>query len=238
MAQQVLHARVQFMSTDAHTDNCSNDFYFEATGAGPDIDLDAVVSPTTAIQSFYNNTVSGQSAALGSYISPKMDRSTNGSLIAYYDVTTHLDGSPAGSPIRTVSWTLTTSTASSYLPPGCSACMGYRGDYDSDLEHVGNTRPRSRDRGRIYLGPLTSVANGGAGGLIVDPFKTDYLLQFNAIARLHNVGETNQFNLVQWSRRSARVKAVTFYALNEGISYTRLRADENVNRVHNWQPIT
>jgi hypothetical protein len=57
------------------------------------------------------------------------------------------------------------------------------------------------------------------------------------MATTKNQGETNQFNLVQWSRKNASVGKVTNYFVDEAISYQRRRADDTINRVHNWVPV-
>lgn len=237
MAQQVVHARVVFGTTNQYLDPSTNDFYFEATGAGPTIDFDALLGPTQVITAFYNAVAAGSPQAVHTYMAGDIDRTSNASLIEYYDVTNHLDGTPAGSPIRQDMFTLSPSGGGGSLPPGVAACVGYRADYGGSPEFTPGSRPRARLRGRFFVGPLAQPAIQSSGGLLAVSFLEALQLSFSAMATTKNQGETNQFNLVQWSRRGQHVHQITNYYVDEACCYQRRRADDTANRVHDWTPV-
>lgn len=140
--------------------------------------------------------------------------------------------------------------------------LGYRADYGTAIEHgpitnlpsdddaidqgappthLGRSRPRARLRGRFYLGPLewialasSSAGPGNIAGALHSLFKSDLAGAFNALAQTFFPGAPDQFNLVQWSRRSAAVNAVRWYYVNEFAATVRRRTDVTQARVHNW----
>jgi hypothetical protein len=230
----VLHARVLLGSTVPLVDAPSYDFYFEATGSDVNIDFTATITPTTAIKAFFNTAAGGATHAASYYLLSDLDYTTNASKIEYYDVTAHLDGTPSGSPVRIDAFTLTGGGTGTGIPPGAAICIGYRRDYGTDIEHVAGTRPRARDRGRVYIGPLNLAASGTADGSVNSGCQTDMKAQFDALAATQNTGLASQFNLVQWSRKNASVGAVRWYFVDEGFCYQRRRGDDTSNRVHTW----
>lgn len=237
MAQQVLHARVLLASTNSLVDNPSIDLYFEATGSDVSIDFSQPETPTTDIKFFFNSVTGSQSKAVEYYLSNALDTSTNACKIEYYDVTTHLDGTNAGSPIRIDTFTLPGGAPGPALDPGAAVCCGYRRDYGSDIEHVPGSRPRARDRGRIYLGPLSIAALASGGSQVAALAVQDIGIAFDFLAQTSNLGQPSQFNLVQWSRKNASVASVRWFFVDEGFTYQRRRGDDTANRVHNWQAV-
>jgi hypothetical protein len=238
VAQQVLHARVLFTSTQQFVDSPSIDLYWEATGSAVDLDFSTTPNPTSMTQAFFSSATGAQTAALHLYMSAALDRSTNACKIEYYDVTTHLNGSNAGSPVRIDSFTLGAAANSTIAPPGVSIVVGYRRDYGSDLEHAPGTRPRARDRGRIYFGPLDyAVTTGSTDGSIHGSTVADLGIAFGQLAADQNEGMPNQFNLVQWSRKNADTATVKWFFVDEGWTYQRRRGDDTANRVHTWTAV-
>jgi hypothetical protein len=258
LTQQVAHARVILPSTDANTDNCSIDFYAEATGSDTTLDFTDSVTPQTVVEQFFN-TASG-THAVAYYINSIISRATNACQIDWTDITAHLDGSPAGTPFRTDTFTLGTSAGTQGLPATVAACVALRRAYGSDLErgssaslptdeaaqdegapatHTGVTRPRARDRGRIYIGPLNiSALNSSVPGTWDPTFTTSISDTVYNTYATQNGGQHNQFNFVLWSRRNASVGDCSYYYLNEGCATVRRRGDTTQARVHAWNLIS
>jgi len=257
MTQQVLRARVFLPSTDVNTDNVSMDFVAEATGSDASLDFTDTPNPLTALTAFFN-TNSG-SHPLAYYINSIISRASNACSITWTDITAHLDGSPAGTPYRTDTFTLGTSAGTQGMPAQLAACVALRRAYGSDLErgasaslpsderaidegapstHTGITRPRARDRGRIYFGPLNlNPLNSSTPGTWDNTFKTDIVNACQALYSTFNGGTHNQFNFVLWSRRNASVGDVAFVYLNEGVATQRRRGDTTQSRVHAWTAV-
>lgn len=76
--------------------------------------------------------------------------------------------SPIGE--RTFSITTLSSTAS---PPELAVCISLHADLTNAYEEWGATRPASRRRGRMYLGPLASAVFSSSTGLISSTHQTD-----------------------------------------------------------------
>lgn len=252
MTQQVAHARVIFTSSNVNVDNSSFGLTFEATGSDTALDFTDSETPTTAVTTFVNG--------FATLISDAISRSTNATLIEWYDVTANLNGSPAGAPFRTDAFTLGASSGAESMPPGLAACVSYRRAYGTDSEHgvsaaiptgdravdegapsthTGITKPRARDRGRLFIGPinLSMLASSAQDGEMAPGAVTTIESAVNGLANTKNALSHNQFNWVQWSRQNASVANVAFYSMPYGISYQRRRADEQLTRVSSWTAV-
>lgn len=257
MTQQVVRARVTLPSLANGTDNVSNDFIIEATGSDTTLDFVDSTTPQGLIESFYN--APRTTNAVGAYINADISRATNACRIDWYDITAHLDGSPAGSPFRTDMFSLVAAAGGLALPPQCAAVIAVRRDYNTDIEHgvtatlptddkaqdegapvthSGLTKPRARDRGRLYLGPLTTACLTGTSGTLSTTFVNDLTAAINACFDTQNSTAHNQFNIVQWSRRNASVNPTRWFYINEAMGTVRRRADVTQSRVHNWVAVT
>lgn len=167
-----------------------------------------------------------------------------------YDITTHLDGGPHGSPIYTgLVVGSAAPSALTALPAGLCVCVSYRSDFGTDLEegpsvstiptadfaqdegapatHTGRTRPKSRDRGRLYIGPLdqgivdsTTGLTGESrpGGTFLDTLR-HAAYQVIIDATLAAAGA----RWAQWSRRNATVKIVNGGNVANSFTYQRGR---------------
>jgi len=104
------------------------------------------------IQDFYSTIATGGVTSVGAKLSNEIKTTTNAHRIDFYDVPT--TGGPIGAPVATRNFTIST-VSTSGLPEECAAVLGFRAEYGTDVEFGSGTRPRSRDRNRIYLGPLS-----------------------------------------------------------------------------------
>jgi hypothetical protein len=90
------------------------------------------------------------------YLSPSL---TGDIHVEVFNVTSHLDGGAAGPPVLVAAYsTLTISTTTTPLPNEVAACITWHPAYGSVPEFGPGTRPRSRIRSRIYVGPFNTTA--------------------------------------------------------------------------------
>lgn len=170
------------------------------------------VAGTAAIDrvgGFYRDTGVGQTLSIGKYLAKCIDRGPGKFLIEQYDITGHLDGSPHGPPIVTVPLDMAVYTGSDAdLPAEVAACVSFHADLSAVSEHVGNTRPRARRRGRIFVGPLKAgtATLGGPNEVFLDgTFRADLAAAgHNLLAGLTADGAPLQV----WSRVDAVVRPV------------------------------
>jgi hypothetical protein len=203
-----------------------------------------------AVVAFFNTTAAGASLALSGYLSASLDANTNHSTVSLYDVTNHLDGTAAGSPILVTPWTLGTRAAISAMPEGVCAVLGMQAAYGTDVEfgtaapiptppdivadfgaastHTGRPRLRARDRGRIYFGPLASTAltteAGTARAVLSAQFQTDIKKAAFALADV-SISSTPTWAMRVWSRRNAGVKLIDHFRTADRPGYQRRRVD-------------
>lgn len=216
---QTCHVTVTLPAiTGLAKDDVVNTFTFnDPVGILP-ADLDAIGA---AIFDFYRGVAAPQINTVDSYIGPAISRS-NLVTVRYYDVDGHLNGSPAGSPERVdaAAFSLGGSSSSTGLPSEVACCITLYADYLGDVEFAPGARPRARDRGRLYIGPLNTAAQTTAiGRTRPDPAMiTDFAESAARLARAP-MGP----KLVVWSRRSATVKPVTRVSVDDAFDTQRRR---------------
>lgn len=138
--------------SDIPKDAVQNQFAFSFAGTPGESDFTTL---TTYISSFYDECTGPSSSWLAACIAT----GTAAHDIEYFDLTGHLDGSPHGVPIITQHFTITNSNTTFSLPNEVAVCLSFRAAYGSDVEFGGGgTRPRSSDRGRVFIGPLGDVS--------------------------------------------------------------------------------
>jgi len=218
----------------------------------------------SVISNFFLTTITGQAAALGTYLANSLSRTAS---ISVYDVTTELGGTPAGVPIYIPTFTLPAASSNQDLPAAAAVCCGYRAAYGTDMKagavtelpspkraikdgapatHMGTTRPQARDRGRFYFGPLNSSASAAFisesprpdGDQVAPALRSDLFLQLGQLGEQQDIGGTNPMNWVVWSRRAASVKEIAFTYVDEGFATVRRRQTTALARAHSWAGIS
>lgn len=253
MTQQVAKARITLTQDVSLTDICHIDLVAEATGSDTGLDFGSALSPQDAIAEFFNTNFGTQ--PVNFYLSSAVTRTANAIQIDWTDITAHLDGSPAGPPFRTDFITISTEGGIDKMPPQLAVCCGYRRAYGGDIErgvtasvptpdravdlgapstHSGQIRPRSRDRGRFYLGPMATHSLDATTGNLLSTARADILAALQDLFATQNSGGANQFRFVQWSRANASVGPAGFVFVDEGFATQRRRQDVTVARVHAW----
>jgi hypothetical protein len=133
-------------------DDSVNTFYFASGSAMDNGKLDSIAA---YVDSFYNSNPAGHGTHVSDYYAWDRDRGSGKCSFKWY----LMPGAPGpiGSPIHTSTWTFGSSVTSlQNLPDNDAACLSYRGD----ITGVTNLR---RHRGRIFLGPLNSLALQNTG---------------------------------------------------------------------------
>jgi len=161
----------------------------------------AVTEINNKLLDFYNGAHGPSGQELAQYISHSMSRGVSACHWHFYDITTVLDGSPAGSPFHTTDWALgSAAVGSTDLPAEVAVVLSYHSTYGSAPERgPNNTRPRQRLRGRIFLGPLNSsaITASSSGRVVNDPNFRETIAA--CAATLMTTGTLTAM-WVQWSR--------------------------------------
>lgn len=216
-----IFAEVVFAPTSGvPEDNVVNTFTFQTAAVG---------SPTSAdyddiavfLQSFYNNAqTSGSTVA--NLLGTQLSRAANGVTIKQYDLDGHLLGDAHGSPRRVSTFTLGASQGGeTNMPSEVAICLSYHALLTDFQQELGNTRPAARRRGRLYLGPLCTLArtqDATTGDVKVSSVARSTLTQA-ATALL----ASPTVSWSQWSRKQAAVSDVTGGFVDDAFDTQRRR---------------
>lgn len=148
----------------------------------------AFQAPTTSVganmQAFFNVKPTGATFSLAAWLSPWLSRAANLAEQLTYDLTNFLGGQPTlGAPIGVNLWTLG-ATAQAPLPQEICCALSIHALDNLIPEHGPGTRPKSRYRGRVYLGPLGNSVLATASGnraQVNTVFRADVALIANAL---------------------------------------------------------
>lgn len=200
-------------------DAVQNTFAFERTALEPPVTAGAAIK--AALDNFYNTAGAGGSS-VGSQLAESLSTTADAGRIQVYDVTADLGGTAHGSPVYDQPFTLSNTGVGS-LPDEVAACLSFQSAYGADVEFGAGARPRARDRGRVFIGPLR------AGAAVVDATtKEAFLAQTTRIAiaeaggRLVNMGA----GWSVWSRRDAAFKTVISGWVDNAFDVQRRRGNE------------
>lgn len=155
-------------------------------------------------------TPSGATASATSYLGQTVSRATNSATVTVYDITGHEDGSRHGSPIYGLAFTPSTAIVSTVFPSECAVVVTLQATYGSDVEYgPGNTRPRARDRGRIYWGPFVGgqvLAGPNNEGYVQGQVLVNLTKFIKSIADFNTTTLATRTQLCVWSRKDASLK--------------------------------
>lgn len=170
------------------------------------------------------------------YLSKVISRGANTATITMYDLTGHLDGSRHGSPLYGTAYTVPTSEATATAWPAESAIViTLQAPYGTDVEFgPGNTRPRARDRGRIYLGPLIgtviSTVDATTNRTYVSTLaSSDLRLFIKSLAAYIGTSFTSA-QLGVWSRKNAAIKPLSACWVDDEFDTQRRRSNKEGTR--------
>lgn len=157
-------------------DDTINTFITGSTGGSGVGVMDAIDG---ALPHFYNTAPAGGMNELAHYMALSLDRTANACTMVHYLLAAGAAVDPGignhlGAPARITHWTLGAGGAGSAdIPRECAAVLSLYADLSGLAEDVpggapgpvGDTHPRARHRGRLYLGPFQANAVGsGANG--------------------------------------------------------------------------
>lgn len=212
-------------------DHSHNSFVFD-DGTRDPADLAADVA--AAVIDFYTDAAYSGSDSLSAYLGAQLSRAADAHHIKWYDITGHLDGTPHGPPFRVGDTFSLSATIGNPLPEGVAICGSYHSAYGSDPEHSGATRPRARDRGRIYLGPLStfgvSVESSTNRVRVGEGLRNRLAAQMQELAAGDNFPDPGPRWCV-WSRRNASVKPIVGGFVDDRFDYQRRREDQGLVRL-------
>jgi hypothetical protein len=248
MANETLVRVTTFSTSGLPRDRFVNDFAWIASGALTQSICDDIADDINT--SFYNQVTAGIS--IDKMLSPVVDRSANKRQFDFYDVSGALGGGSVGSPafqaFRTVGAHL---GGADGLPSQIAACVSFHADTTGLVElgpvvttlptpdraqdmgapatHSGHTKPKSRRRGRVYIGPLDNaqVTTAGTGG--------EALFVFGAQGALQGAGAgllaDSPGEWAVWSRRDAAMQPVIGGFVDNAPDTVRHRASKANGRV-------
>lgn len=209
-------------------DPSSNSWVFAVSPGDTTPDTGLMVD---AAVSFYNAVGTGMTNTISAYLAASVSRAANACTAKVYDISTHLNGGPKGSPVYVRNFTLASAALStSGLPAGACSTLSFKGAYGTDVEFGTGARPRARDRGRLYIGPLCTSAVDTETTSNRVKLTTAYMANL-ALSAEHNIlNGTNGtaghlFNWNVWSRKNAALKVVTDGWIDDRPDYQRRRED-------------
>lgn len=191
--------------------------------------LAGITLALASLEAFFK-TATTSGFALQSFLSPSLSTGAASSEISWYDLTGHLDGTRRGAgPIQTNTWNLTSLGADPALPDQIACALSYHSDYGTDVEFGVGTRPRARDRGRVFIGPL-------AAGNTVDDDATTHEPMWgvsfrDTIAAAATRLLSDGVGWSVWSRRDAALKPVVGGWIDNRPDVQRRRAQLASSRV-------
>lgn len=205
-----LHIECKMTSLSPVVPNASLNFNYFTTFVTQDItDLSDLINQ---LATKINAVPTGGTSSAANWIANVMSRSASQMLIDVYDVTSVLHGGRMGSPVLISSKTLGATTASGAAPQEGAAVITLQAPYGSDVEFGPGTRPRARDRGRIYWGPLPGTAYTAEATtnrtLIATGVRTDLTAFVKSINVLTSSPHTVVWNLGVWSRKDGIMKSL------------------------------
>lgn len=194
-----------------------------------DWDAGALTALETALTDFYNGVdTGGTGRAVAEFIGPQISR-TAAPVIRHYDLDGHLAGGRLGSPIRVTPMALLSAPmGGAPLPSEVAVCLSFHGAYGADPEFgAAGTRPRQRDRGRIYVGPMPmNIAVVATEASTSRPRVADGCADtlLHAANRLF-LESTSGKTWCIWSRKNGVLKPITGVAVDDAFDTQRRRGE-------------
>lgn len=202
--------------TGEEADKITNTFALPGTVTAGDIGTTEEAAINLAFERFYSVAPTGGTLAIAKYLSPVLVDDVNAGRLDLYDITGHLDGTPAGSPFSSTLFDLAGPASADGLPNETAFVVTLEGTGrdtapveapDGSDSGVALDRPKQRRTGRIYLGPLGINASTGGTGVVrpTTAFMTDARL---ATVQLHTELDAVLVGLLGlgvWSRKDGFV---------------------------------
>lgn len=145
-------------------DDCVNNFVFDSHG-GLSADYDEIQSDLIA---FYDTDPAGTTPSVSAFLSPTIVRDSVVHEINFYDIPEgpyNPQVNPMGPPVAQRKFFLDHAAVGSPLPSEVACALTFHADLTGVPDRIpggpegpaGDTRPRQRRTGRVYIGPLNSA---------------------------------------------------------------------------------
>lgn len=227
-----LRLRLIMTSLSPVIDNCGFDLSYFTTFTTQDLtDVSDLVNFVTGS---INSIPTGATNAPSYYIGSTISGVATASIVDVYDVTNHLNGSPAGSPVLMSTWGPSLGLVTQGPPEGVCATITLQAPYGTDVEFAPGARPRARDRGRIYFGPLSAhgLSQEATTNRITlnTSIRTDLTKWIKAINVHTTAPHSVVYNLGVWSKKNAAMKSLQECWMDDRPDYQRRRADQGATK--------
>lgn len=172
---------------------------------------------------FYNAVDPGTNRSIANLMGTQISRAFSVHTASAYLIDGHLDGSDHGSPVSRQAFHLLGATAGmTNLPSEMAICLSFHAAYANDPEFQGLARPRARDRGRVFLGPMN---NGGmsqdANNVPIIGIAYRDTIEAAAVALMNRPNHAWSV----WSRKNAAVEPVVGGWIDDAWDIQRRRGE-------------
>lgn len=231
-ALQNLHIVFQLQSLSPVVPNAHIAFNYETTFTTQDsTDIANLVSQ---IYGKFNAIPSGGTLAPCGYLSPVYSRAGSAFTCEVYDVTGNLGGARHGSPYYVTSGFIGSTASAGGASPEAAVVITLQAPYGTDVEFGPGTRPRARDRGRIYFGSVGPNAMGVEATtfrtIVTGNCQNDLGKFIKAINVLTTTPHTVVYNLAVWSRKNATMKSLQECWVDDAPDTQRRRGGTSATR--------
>jgi len=177
--------------------------------------------------------LTGQANALTAYWGSVISRASNSAYIQIYDISSHLTGTPHGAPVYTLPFTPAGAYLSATGPEGVCVVTTLQASYGSDVEFAPGARPRARDRGRFYFGPVgSSIFTTEATThrtIVQTALATEFTKFVQGAYQITTTGSV-VYTLGVWSRKNGAIKPPIECWVDDRPDYQRRRADQGATK--------
>lgn len=239
MALNDINVVVKFRSLSPVLDPPGFDFNFTSTGGTPV--LSDVTNLLNAVGTALTSLHAPGTGSPTAWLSGTVSRAANSATATAYDITAALGGGRKGSPVAGITFAPSTvSGGFAQMPEGVCVVTTLQAAYGSDVEFGPGTRPRSRDRGRIYFGPVNSqaidVESTTNRAITKLTCRNDLLGMVKYLSNIPPSGVGINWILGVWSRRNALIKPLVEAWVDDRPDYQRRRAGEPTTRTMETLP--
>lgn len=214
---------------------------FTIAGNTDGLYVSEVVGVLQAVADFYRATGPNHAITLASIMSREIDGGADRTWVKAYDISDVLGGGFMGSPIAAYTYAFPTVQGGSSLPRELAAVLRFEtasraaspvegadnlalGPPDADTKR---DRPKSRETGRIYIGPLNFAVLSNNLDSSVNSTLRD--VATGAGLDLHNALKAINpaiLGLGVWSRQSAKVSPVKSFYMDNAMDVIRKRGQK------------
>ncbi len=231
MAHDYLFTATLEHLTGLPEDRIVTTFPISWTGAGDPApaDLDLALAQVVLFFNAANTT-----QAIAAYLSAEASRAADASIVRVYDIAGKLDGSPHGSAVDELPFTLGAADGAADIPAECAVVLTTRatGWQAAPVEAADGAdpgalvdRPRQRLSGRNFIGPLSSSATAViSDAMRVATIMVTDLLDAGQDLQLGLQGFDFEWNV--WSRVNEAVVPITHLQVDNAVDTMRKRGPD------------